>query len=488
MPQNNINDLQRFLRNHKANDKENITHTRIGDKKLGIFGGSYCIDEQELTKFLNVYSKTVFKDNINEYLTEKQIENGPILVDFDFRYNMSVSTRQHDEETIITIMDLYTEKLKKILNFDNDKEFPIYIFEKPSINIMEKEQIVKDGIHMIIGISMPNKVQCLLRDEVLKDIDSLDLDLPLENSWDSVLDRGITEGYTNWQMYGSRKPNNEAYQLTKYYMARIDLNDMEFIINEMETSSLDLQYDLFKLSAQYNKHPVFELSESFKDKLNPNKKKKTKLKLKSINTNYDINDIKSMDELDSALEHIINNNDSYSFNRLSFSIKEIHGYVMLLPESYYGKGSYDKWIRVGIALYHTDRRLFLSWIKFSSQSKDFDFSDIPGFFELWKKFGENKKEELTHRSIMFWARNDAPRDKYKEFRRETLDYYIDITVAGDFMQGCENKKGKEMAIAAQCARDYDLAVVLYQMFKDQFICYSQSGRGKSITNYPVIII
>ena len=133
---------------------------------------------------------------------------------------------------------------------------------------------------MIIGISMPNKVQSLLRDEVLKDIEGLELNLPLENSWDSVLDRGITEGYTNWQMYGSRKPNNEAYELTKYYMAKIDLNDMEFIINEMETSSLDLNYDLFKLSAQYPKHPVFELSETFKDKLNPNKKENNKTKIK----------------------------------------------------------------------------------------------------------------------------------------------------------------------------------------------------------------
>ena len=150
---------------------------------------------------------------------------------------------------------------------------------------------------------------------------------------------------------------------------------------------------------------------------------------------------------------------------------------MLLPETYYGKSSYDKWIRVGMALFNTDRRLFISWMKFSSQYQHFDFADISGFYELWKKFGQNKKEDLTHRSIMFWARNDAERSKYQEFRRETLDYYIDITVAGDFMPSHENKKGKELALAQQCGRDYDLAVVLYQMFKDQFICYSVIGKG-----------
>lgn len=477
MPSANMNELQKFLRNHKAKANEAITHTRIGDKKT-IYGGSYYIDENELPKFMTIYNRAVFEENNLEYLTEKQIENGPILVDFDFRYNISIKKRQHDEETVISIIDLYTEKLKKILNFTDDKEFPIYIFEKPSINILEKEEIVKDGIHMIIGISLPHKIQLLLREEVLKEIAELCENLPIENSWDSVLDRGITEGYTNWQMLGSRKPNNEAYRLTKYYMAQIDLNDMEFVINEMEINTMDLQYDLFKLSAQYNKHPSFELQEGVKEKLNPTKKKKPKLKLKTITTNYDIDDIKTQEDLDSAIEQLINSTESCNFSKGSYNIKEVHGYVMLLPETYYGKSSYDKWIRVGMALFNTDRRLFISWMKFSSQYQHFDFADISGFYELWKKFGQNKKEDLTHRSIMFWARNDAERSKYQEFRRETLDYYIDITVAGDFMPSHENKKGKELALAQQCGRDYDLAVVLYQMFKDQFICYSVNGKGK----------
>ena len=93
---------------------------------------------------------------------------------------------------------------------------------------------------------------------------------------------------------------------------------------------------------------------------------------------------------------------------------------MLLPESYYGPGSYDKWLRVGMALHYTDRRLFLSWIKFSSQSSQFDFNDIPGFYELWKKFGANNKQDLTLRSLMYWARIDTPKDKYDEYRSENI--------------------------------------------------------------------
>ena len=473
------NELQQFLKLHKAKSGENITHTRIGDKKK-IYGGSYNIQNEDLQKFLNIYQRFVFEKNEMEYLTEKQIENGPILVDFDFRYDLSITKRQHDEETIISIIDLYSQKLKNILNIVEDKEFSIYIFEKPSINRLEKEKVVKDGIHMIIGISLPHNLQLILRDEVLKDIGGVCDSLPLTNTWDSVLDHGISAGYTNWQLYGSRKPGNQAYQLVKYYKASLDSSDGEFLMDEIDLSTIDLKYDIFKLSAQYNKHPTFEVQSHIKDKLNPNKKK-TKLKLKTINNNYfQIDNITNQEELDAAVEQLLNSivESNYSSHYNSYHIKEAHGYAMLLPETYYGPGSYDKWLRVGMALHYTDTRLFLSWIKFSSQSSQFDYSDIPGFYELWKKFGANKKQELTLRSIMYWARIDTPKDKYDAYRSETLDHYIDITVAGDFTMGSENKKGKELALAQQCARDYDLAVVLYQMFKDEFVCCSVNGKGK----------
>ena len=41
---------------------------------------------------------------------------------------------------------------------------------------------------------------------------------------------------------------------------------------------------------------------------------------------------------------------------------------MVLPKSYYGEGSYNNWIRE-VALKNTHEKLFLTWMKFSSQSK-----------------------------------------------------------------------------------------------------------------------
>ena len=83
----------------------------------------------------------VFEKNTIEYVTEKQdSEEGPILVDFDFRYENSIKKRQHTENHIIDMIDLYTTKLKKLLNFTNET-FPIYVFEKPGVNILDTENI-----------------------------------------------------------------------------------------------------------------------------------------------------------------------------------------------------------------------------------------------------------------------------------------------------------------------------------------------------------
>ena len=51
-----------------------------------------------------------------------------------------------------------------------------------------------------------------LRSQVIKKLPEIFGDLPLTNNWDSIYDEGLSKGTTNWQLYGSRKPGNEAYK------------------------------------------------------------------------------------------------------------------------------------------------------------------------------------------------------------------------------------------------------------------------------------
>ena len=126
-----------------------------------------------------------------------------------------------------------------------------------------------------------------------------------------------------------------------------------------------------------------------------------------------------------------------SLTPTEYKIKETHRFAMALPKDYYGPGSYNKWIRVGWALANTHPKMFLTWLKFSSQdgcratlqgpNGKFDWSNVSDLWEEWKKFEFMSMDGLSKRSIMYWARQDAA-EKYHEIRNDTIDYYIDQTV------------------------------------------------------------
>lgn len=434
-----------YLNSCYSQKGEAYTHTRIGDNSLSIKGGSYTISN--LTEFYSKYIKHVFQDGKYEFLTEKQhIEAGPLLIDFDFRYDTSIETRQHEENHITDVVDLYFQEIKEIMDIPINTNIPVFIFEKENVNMLDK--ITKDGIHMIIGIHMNRTLQIILRNRVIAKLKDIWSDLPLQNTWDEVLDEGITKGTTNWQLYGSRKPGNECYLLKYYYTLELDeQSDWCLEINDVKTFDLKKNFPL--LTAQYKDHLSFEMSENIRseyDEIKNTTRKKPKNRLKIIDKNktFDINDITSHELLEEAVEHFLS-----EIETKDYFIKETHQYTLCLSDNFYNP--YDKWIRVGWALKNTHESLFITWIAFSAQSNKFDFDKIPEFYDMWCRFDKCNDDGLTFRSIMYWAKNDNL-SKYKEVREETIDYFVDKTI--------ENPT------------DFDFALVLYHMYKDDFVCVS----------------
>ena len=165
------NDFADFITKHnaKALGKE-MTHTRIASQELNIYGGSFHINKEELGIFYKLYYEHTFVKGRKEYLTERQLDNGcgPILVDFDFRYDFSVTNRIHTQEHVQDVIQLYLEELKELIIFEEKKPFPIFVMEKPNVNRVTDKSITKDGIHMIIGIQMDHVLQMMLRDKILE--------------------------------------------------------------------------------------------------------------------------------------------------------------------------------------------------------------------------------------------------------------------------------------------------------------------------------
>jgi len=462
-------DLSDFLTKHNAPDAKSSTHTRIGKKELNIYGGSFAINKENLHVFRRLYYEHVFVKGRKEYLTEKQLENdGPIMIDLDFRYDISVTKRLHTKEHISDLICLYLEQLKKLIIFEENKQFPIFIMEKPNVNRCVDNNETKDGIHIIIGIQMDRTLQCMLRDRIIAEIGDI-WDLSLTNDWNGVLDEGISKGCVNWQMYGSQKPGNEAYALTYYLIGEWDSNDRDCMTTPKSIKELDLAKDLAILSAQYDQHVKFEINPDILDEYNKRletkntktKKSGTKGKINVIleedeETDIQLSSITNITILKKAIDNIMTTlkiNEQY--------IREIHEYTQILPAKYYKPGSHLQNRMVAFALKHTDERLFLSWVMLRSKADDFDYGTIPNLYHEWRNHFHKRQDGITKRSIMYWAKQDAF-EEYEKVKKGTIDHYVEETI---FEAG-----------------DWDYAMVLYHMFKDKYVCGSITNKRWYVFN------
>jgi P4 family phage/plasmid primase-like protien len=449
-----------YLKSLRAEKGSIITHTKIGNKELNIFGGSYNIPN--LGEFWDKYYQYVFVEKNKEYLTEKQlIDDGPLLVDIDLRYESSVNSRQHNKDHIIDLIALYVNKLNLLYEIPNGSKINVYVCEKPDVNSMEDK--TKDGIHIVFCIKMHKSHQCVLRKMVISEIKGIWDNIPITNNYEDVFDEGITKGFVNWQIYGSRKPQHKAYSLTNLFEVTYDSEEELWNFKECNISKINIQEHLPLMSARYKNHQSFELLTNpsilekieFEKKELNNREHKPKVNIISNKIDldmYDFSKIDNMATLDNLIECFID-----EITCTEYEIKETHQFTMILPENYYATGSYNKWIRVGWALRNTHEKHFLTWVKFSSQDSSFRFSEVQNMYAMWKNFDVKNSDGLTNRSIMFWAKTDNLLE-YKKIRNETISYYIEQTL--------------QTMILKDKVAEFDLAVVLYQLFKDQFVCVS----------------
>jgi P4 family phage/plasmid primase-like protien len=481
-------------KNNPSITNADITNTRIGDKEGTIYGGNYIISDEEYPTFLDLYYKQIIATKDQEYLTEKQRTDGsgPILIDIDFKHEYNINERQYTIEHIEDAVTAHLDELKSIYQLDDESHFPVYVFEKPTVNRLADKKITKDGIHIIIGVKSDFVTRIILRDRVITRLSEQWSDLQITNTWDDVFDKGISDGTVNWQLYGSRKPYHEKYQLTHVYNIRYDPSDENFMMEEVPIRTFDIKTNLYKLSARYSEHIRLFMKTDFaaihtqhKSKNGGRTTNSTLINATPLSdsiciapitdhndfssesyTNQDVLRIKNKDQLDKMLNTFLD-----AIPPQYYDIREAHEYASILPESYYGTGSYLRWKRVQWALKNTSDKLLISFIAFSAKSSTFSYSDIPTIYQDWVSTNTRvNKDGLSKKSLIYWARTDAYAD-YERVKSESIDFYINQTIFPP--EGMGNKKGDERK---GCA-DYDLAKVLYHLYKHEYICVSIE-RGK----------
>lgn len=471
--------LTSFLKSHvikkdssSANSSKESTNTRIGDEESGIFGGNYHISKDEYPHFVSLVHREVFVKKNQEYLTEAQMEKGAILVDLDLRHELTIQTRQYNQENIVELVELYLETFKTVFQFDDAAVITVYVLEKTDVNPVPKKGYTKDGIHLIISLHCDHITQQIIRKKIISQMDSIwNLsDMKITNDWDAIFDEGISTGKTNWQMFGCQKPNHAPYQLTQIYNATFDSSDQQFSLVTEDPSTFNLTKNMYKLSARYPDHYEPFMTTAFLEEYNkfsPGNKKRTHAVNTKINVEeVDVFSITNHDQLQACLAVYL---EKASKKTDKYECIEAHDYTMCLPISYYGSGSYDKWFSVGCVLRNTSNCLFIVWLAFSAQAPNFDF-DIAKLWDFWKKFDTKNQNGLTMRSLMFWVNRDAP-EKYKEVREKSVDYYIEQSIdSGLFECGINDRKSVGIT-------DFDVANVLYQLKKGLYASSSINGDG-----------
>jgi hypothetical protein len=132
---------------------------------------------------------------------------------------------------------------------------------------------------MIIGCRVSREIQEHIRDKtilLIKYLEENDISLPIINDWEDIVDEAITTGRNNWQLYGSRKPGHEAYELTCAFevsnMNSIDPNELP-IYDEFKIGDIIMPFPL--ISVQNTIFPLLQPREEQLTSLCPKNKKRS---------------------------------------------------------------------------------------------------------------------------------------------------------------------------------------------------------------------
>ena len=324
-----MNQFNALLKNSSV--KQNSTHTRMPDKALNIYGGSFAFDDED--EFYNQLYNYIFIQGNKEYLTEKQNPSGTFAIDLDFRYSADVKTRpykinrsRNDNDKIDDFVLIILDVMKKVCNCV-DTKFKCYTMLKPRVNCLEDGSKTKDGMHFIFTVQMNKNLKNIIRSECIKEFEKM-IDLPLINDWESVFDAGIVNESINWTVYGCQKPANEAYEVVRVYDCELDQTDNEWMTNVNYNPIIGLEE--FKDLSVRKERPILEANPSYVNKLSRTKSPTSVVEI------HEENKRETKDKYVELLFNIIGNGEHIDFQKW-FQIAGIlksNGYKFDILEEY----------------------------------------------------------------------------------------------------------------------------------------------------------
>jgi P4 family phage/plasmid primase-like protien len=437
MPKETTSPLYEFLKLFRVTGGGKYTHTSLGH----IQAGSYNIPETSMEEFFQVYNQSVWVMKQPAYLTEgiRDCEFTPFRADLDFRYYTTEEEPQrlYTNEDIDKICMLYLKEMEEwLVEFDDDERI-FFVMEKtkPSFDYNsdkskgpktnEKgEKRVKDGVHIMAPFIVTNTfLQLKFREYAYKNCSEILDKHKFDNNYSDIFDLSIIER-NNWIMYGSQKQDGEPYLVTR--VLRVYKDHIEEMPNTWTSQQLvellsvrnKTSSSVIKLSKE--KEVLFHQSNALEKKKAQQIKSVSKTKKRKVKA----------DKRD--IELAIN-------------------YVTCLSDE--RAKSYQSWMEVGWALHNIhnhDDTLLNKWIEFSQRIEQYKSTAETDCKERWERMSD---EGLGMGSLKLWAKQDNP-EKYSEI--------VESDICGLIILACKSGKGPS----------FDVAKVLYEMYKEYYVCVS----------------
>ena len=411
--------LEKFLSQYPK--KEKHTHTIYGGD---IKTGAYTIPFDKTDEFHKLIAKAIhIKDN-RISIVEKVQDITRFVIDLDLKWTEEITERQYNEKIIMNIVDDIMTNLNSVYELSDEQKFCMVMEKDKFLPAKHKDYKSKDGIHLLFPyIIAEKKTYRTLRDILLKtDYKKFFLDegfTPPSNTMEEIVDENIYKG-GNWFIYGSGKPNEITYKLTRIYKKLTDT---------LSRIPLDLYIDDKTELVRMN-------SVKMQDDINVVYTENLKAKMSEGNLKKSM----SVENVSEPLNPVV-------INRAKTHDIEISKKLALIL-SVERASSYAEWLEVGYCLNSISKCLLPAWIAFSKKWSMFNNSDECE--KQWEWFNRNNNHNYTIGSLHYWAKNDNP-SEYKDIIRDSLSALVHSSVGSSGSHA-------------------DVANVIYHYFKDCFVC------------------
>jgi P4 family phage/plasmid primase-like protien len=437
--------LQNFLRPYeRSNKQQECTHTSMSPKR------AYSIPRErisELYGYVVAANETLrdARDNDDDdidKLTHALIERpnkgddevSIFRLDVDIKQPSWLKIRCYTTNNIEAIVKIAWDVLDRMGKIKRNKK-QMFVFEKtqPTFKAGKngKDAEWGDGIHfMAPNVHLSNKrlklALHMIREAMIKE--KVMDNIIHTNKMVDVIDLNVPEN-SGWTMYGGCKPGGLPYLLTRIYGHDMSIIEPEIFPEEELVELLSIRRskktDHFPIRDEMDNDKIDEMLTEFDDDGGAGKRRNEKQQiLKKFNDiNYKIQIVPVAKGNLEDIERAKKVSSILSRDR---------------ADSYY------PWLRVGWALHNISYTLLDTWILFSKKSKGYK----PGECEkLWTGF---RNVGYGMAALCRWAKKDDP----KKFIAFSMTEFNDALTAG--LSGTT----------------YDVAKVLYEKYKDQYVCAS----------------